>query len=518
MKYRTPEDYAASLDDFYRQPLLRYFNFFRLIIASLFLVVGRLLDLGGEAPGFFLLVTILYFACVLALGFPDVVRRFGVNRVIMLQVSIDMLVLGAIMWASSGYRSGMPVLMMVYLAAAGLVAEGKMGIFFAATASILVLLENVWRMYYGRYPADFLPLGISCIGFFAIAITARLLALRAKANASLAAQRGEALGRQQALNVRIIHDMQDGVIVVSAQKIIRYFNPRASELLGLPLSPGMHLQDIDENLLDKDALQRAQREETVQRLGPAGRLLRYRAVVPGEEDSGDTLIYLTDYDEIQKHMQQHKLVALGRLTASMAHELRNPLAALSQAAELLTEETQVAVQQRLIRIINNNARRIELMVHDILALGRRDTAMSEAVDLLPFVNDIADELSLSEDKKREIFAVNIAVDTVVMMDRAHLYQILGNLLVNARRYCSGRAGCIRIYTDRQDGWILIHIRDDGPGISEIDHLFEPFYTTDPKGTGLGLYIARELAEANSAALDYYAENNGAHFVLAVREY
>jgi len=499
---------------------LRYLNFFRLVMAGLFLVAGRDLNLGADAPGLFFAVVLGYLGAVLTLGFPDAVRRIGLDRVITLQVVADIFALSVIMWSSGGYRSGMPVLMMVILAGAGLVAEGRMVLFFAALATVAVLAENAWRFFTGGTPADFLQVGIVCLGFFGIAVTARLLALRAKANESLAAQRGEALATQQAVNERIIHDMQDGVLVLGSDGRLRQANPRASALLGLELVDGMTLADVD-GALEDCRVRCAGAAGSVLRVGVGGRLLRCRAVgaAAGGGAAGDTLIYLTDFGEIQKQMQQLKLAALGRLTASMAHEIRNPLAAVTQAAELLKEEKRSEVQGRLIRIINDNSRRIERMVRDVLALGRHDETMVEALPLAAFAAELVDEFALRGEAERSVFRIEIEPDTTLAIDRAHLHRILGNLLENARRYCRGGPGAVRIRAVVAGGGrVALHVIDDGPGIEDAARVqvFEPFFTTHPKGTGLGLYIARELAEANGAALELEDNAPGAHFVLTGR--
>ncbi|MFN4064592.1 MAG: PAS domain-containing sensor histidine kinase, partial [Parazoarcus communis] len=180
---------AALAVDPARRQSLRYFNLFRLVVAGLFVVTGRELNLGNEHPGLFFGASIAYLAAVLALGFPDAVRRLGFDRLVTLQVLIDVVLLTAIMWTSGGFRSGMPVLMMIVLAGAGLVAEGRMVLFLAAAATVAVLGENGWRYVVDGTPGDFLQVGITCIAFFGIALVARLLALRAKANASLAEER-----------------------------------------------------------------------------------------------------------------------------------------------------------------------------------------------------------------------------------------------------------------------------------------------------------------------------------------
>lgn len=506
---------------------LRYFNLLRLIVAGLFLVAGRELNLGAEAPRLFIGLSVAYLAAVLTLGFPDALRRLGLERLVTLQVTIDIAMLSAIMWVSGGYGSGMPVMMMVFLAAAGLVAEGRMVVFFAALSTVAVLAENAWRAVSGGNAADFLQVGLACMGFFAIALTARLLARRALANESLAALRGEALGRQRAINERIIDDLQDGVIVLGDDGCVRQANPRASRLLGVELHAGMRLSDVDAAFLT--CVQRCSGDKgQLQRFGAAGKMLRCRAVPAlvgedgedGEGGEGDAVLYLTDYEEIQKQVQQLKLAALERLTASMAHEIRNPLTAVTQAADLLSEEKRGDIQLRLIRIINDNARRIERMVRDVLALGRRDELMREALPLAVFVAATLEELmSLRGANEREIYSLEVAAGATLVIDRVHLHQILGNLLDNARRYCSGRPGAVRIFSSEPErGRTALHVLDDGPGLDEEQraHLFEPFFTTDPKGTGLGMYIARELAEANDASLELRGNEPGAHFVLTGR--
>ncbi len=491
---------AAEGFDQARRVSLRYFNLFRLILAGVFVVVGHELNLGGEAPRLFLIVSSCYLAAVLLLGFPDALRRLGFDRVANLQAVIDILVLAV-------------------LAGSGLVSRERTVLFHAALATVLVLSENVWRAVAERTPGDFFQVGIACAGFFAIAIVARLLARRAQMNESLAQRRGAELASQQAINERIIRDMQDGVIVLGADGRIRHANPRASTLLGIALTEGALLAELEPALpaclVDGEGDQCG---GGLGRLGRAGRSLRCRAVGAGGT-GGDTVIYLTDFEEIQRQIQQLKLAALGRLTASMAHEIRNPLSAVSQAAELLLDEKRGEMQARLIRIINDNARRIERMVRDVLALGRRDEALPDAIALREFIVALVDELCLGRDDERSLYRIEIAPALTFAADRAHLQQIVANLLGNARRYCSGSPGAIKVWAEARDAdSVVLHIVDDGPGIAEPDRakIFEPFFTSHPKGTGLGLYIARELAEANGALLELAPSEIGAHFTLAGR--
>ena len=497
----------------------RIFNLFRLTVAGLLVVAGPRLGLGVEQPQLYFAVSLVYLALVFASGFPLTARLLGDARLYLLQSLVDIAALTAIMAISGGHASGFSVLLLVYLAGAGVLGEGRMPVFFAAVATLAVLGENAWREFTSATGAEWLRVGVLCIAFFAVALAARWLALRARSQETLAAERGEALGRQQAINERIIEDMSDGVLVFDADGRLRQLNPRASALLGEAAHPGARLPAL--GALVAQCRAAAGDEVPLLHLDFAGRSLRARAVRADRAQGagGDVLVYLTDLDDVLKQIQQHKLAALGRLTASMAHEIRNPLTAVTQAADLMAEEKRPEVQARLRRIIGDNARRIERMVRDVLALGRRDEVVREALPLAPALGGVIEDLALSGGAERAVYALDVADGLTLGIDRAHFHQILLNLLNNARRHCSGAPGAIRLAaTVDAAGQVELHVRDDGPGIDAARRaaVFEPFYTSDPKGTGLGLYIARELAEANGASLELAPDGPGAHFILRAR--
>ena len=491
---------------------LRFFNLFRLVVAGGFLVAGDLLDLGQFAPSIFRITAAAYLGATLFLGFPDAARRFGLNRLVALQVVIDIVALSLFLWSSGGYRSGIPILILVVLAGAGLVAAGRMVLFFAAFATVAVLGENAWRYMYSEGAGDFFAVGLLCVGFFTVAAVARLLALRARDNEELARQRGEALRRQQALNERIIHDLPDGVLVVGADQVVRQLNPRAAQMLGGGVDSGSHLLELLPAFSTLDPGE----DPAVVEVGSRTMLCR---AIGGIGAVGDRLIYLQDFAQIQSQAQQLKLAALGRLTASIAHEIRNPLSAVSHAADLLAEEKRADMQGRLIRIINENSQRIERLVRDVLALGRREEVLAESLPLREYLEGFLDEFSVHDDSERDLFRLDVDERLTLAMDRAHFNQILWNLVGNARRYCSGGRGSIRLSAEAISAdRVALHIVDDGPGISrdERAQIFEPFFTTHSKGTGLGLYIARELADANKAVLELGENQPGGHFCLTAR--
>jgi two-component system sensor histidine kinase PilS (NtrC family) len=236
--------------------------------------------------------------------------------------------------------------------------------------------------------------------------------------------------------------------------------------------------------------------------------------LPAAEVGGHSLIYLEDMERVQAQAQQMKLAALGRLTANMAHEIRNPLAAISHAAELLAEEDRDPLHQRLGRIIHDNTQRLNRLVTEVLELGRRDRAQPETLRWSVFLAGFLDELALHDPSSaRRVFVGT--EDVELQFDRGHLYRVLWNLLANALRHASAADGAVQLEVRAAptDGKVELRVIDDGPGVDDVSRgqVFEPFFTTHGAGTGLGLYIARELCEASGASLELLDTGPGAHF-------
>ncbi len=503
---------------------LRIIGVFRLVVAGLLFWAGEDMGLGGESRLAFLGITVAYMGSSLLLGSSDLLTRLGTKKLTTLQFMLDILVLTLIMAVSGGFRSGMPLLMMMYLAAAGVVSEGRIGLFLAALATLAVLAENLWRMIVDAGSLEFFQVGLTCAGFFAIAFTSHLLASRARRSEALAQERGKALGQQRAINELIIEDMNDGVVVVASDGTIRQANPSASELLGVVLNPGLRFEQVDRKFARLRQLI-GESEGKVLPLGADQRELRCRVVLAGQrdewgDDARDAIVYLTDQDEVRRQAQQLKLAALGRLVTSLAHEIRNPLSAIQQASDLLVDERDADKRDRLVGMIDRNGKRIERLVRDVLAAGRQ-SAYPETLALGVFVADIIDELCLPTPAQAAIFTMVIDQQHTIAFDRAHLHQVLGNLLTNARRHATGKPGSISIHSQQESSnTVSLHVIDDGDGIADIQqtHLFEPFLSNDPQGIGLGLYIARELAEINGAQLGFVGNEPGAHFVITGRSH
>jgi two-component system sensor histidine kinase PilS (NtrC family) len=256
--------------------------------------------------------------------------------------------------------------------------------------------------------------------------------------------------------------------------------------------------------------------ETVMRIPHTGRALRARFLPPGE--GGNALIFLQDVGRMQHEAQQVKLAALGRLTANMAHEIRNPLAAISHAAELLDDEPPGKGIERLTRIIGDNTHRLNRLVVDVMELGRRDRASPERINVREFLRHLLDELSLQDGASIGRISIELPEGFAVCFDRGHLHRVVSNLLSNALRYASGTPGAVQIIGEQGqlENQVRLHMIDNGGGVDdeERSQVFEPFFTTCAAGTGLGLYIARELCEANGAQLSLLENAPGAHFCIS----
>ena len=504
---------------------------YRAVCGALLLGTAIFFDLrtiGIGAPNAFLTAAGLYFMFGMA-AFWWVQRESLLLPLPALLLSLlfgDIFFIALLMYAGGSAGGPLSILLFPQLAASGWLMRTQIAFFHAALASSVLIALDSWRLIDGLIPpTQILQTGLVGFGYFATVGIALALGRYTKASEDLAAQRGIDIANLEQVNRLIIQDMQDGVLVVDLNGVVRGHNAQVTRLLGGfgRMRGGMRLAEFSSTLHD---YWRRWQEDFAEPLPPfkveaTQRLLRVRLVRIGSGLNGGTLIYLEDLGRAQSEAQQIKLAAMGRLTASIAHEVRNPLSAINQAAQLLEEDRVVAPEgQRRLSMIRNNAKRIDRIVGEVLQLNRRDRQQPEVISYNEFMHSLVDEIAQAEGVPPGGVLIQDAKDLLVIFDRGHLNQIVWNLVRNAWQHCQKKDASIRIVI--RPGYmgdaVICEIADDGPGIpAELrGQIFEPFFTTRPGGTGLGLYIARELADANGAALELLPKGPGANFRMTLK--
>jgi two-component system sensor histidine kinase PilS (NtrC family) len=496
--------------DFWRS--LNYFNIYRLTLAGLFVFLagtfGPSLSLGAYHLLLFFGASVVYLAATVLSFIPLQIRWPRFTWQLTLQVGVDIAALTVLSYASGGINSNVGLLLLVSLAAAGLISRGKITLFFASLASIAALLEHAYEVLYADADVtQYVQVGLLCMSYFAVAWLANTLAKYAVDSQQLAQRRGRDLVSLTEANRLVMRDMQDGVLVVDGEGVIMQMNLRAERLLNKSVSAGNPLSETFPILFGHYAMwkQSGSTNRDILQLD-MGLQARLRFVSIEQNATRGAVIFLEDMQRVQAEAQQIKLAALGRLTANIAHEVRNPLSAISYAAELMQEELGDDKYQRLLQIVLDNTQRINQIVHDVMQLNRRDRVQSEVFDLNAMLRTFVEEFNLGERIGQGIIRLAGTSGVDVSFDRGHLRQVLWNLCRNALRYGSKSLGSVILNMSDEDGRAVLDVRDDGPGIAVglQGKLFEPFFTTAKEGTGLGLYIAKELCEANGAHLKYYA--------------
>ncbi len=496
------------------------FNFYRLILGFIFVFLvsrfGDSLSFGSSNLPLFFRASIVYVALALVSQLAIKLRRPRPSWQLALQVGTDIVCVTVLSHASGGIQSSLGMLLLVSLAAAGLISRGKITLFFAALATLAALLQHSYEVLtQGADVAHYVQAGLLSTAYFAVAWVSHTLAKYAIASEKLAALRGVDLANMAEANRLVIQDIPDGVLVVDERGVVRQHNPSAERLLGytFPSTGSVTLDECTPLLAGQFAAwrQNHMREPEVLRLPVTNRQAHVRFLPVQREGFWGAVLFLEDMQRVQAQAQQIKLAALGRLTANIAHEVRNPLSSISYAAELLLEEKHAPAQARLFQIILDNTAGLNRIVRDVMQLNRRDRVQAESLRLADILPGFAEELCQSEHMMQDIFHVEAASDCVINFDRGHFEQILWNLCRNALRYCRKQAGSVQLHVWRSDeGRVMLEIVNDGPAVAPdiVQKLFEPFFTTSVGGTGLGLYIARELCEANGAALEYVPQMAG----------
>jgi two-component system, NtrC family, sensor histidine kinase PilS len=494
---------------------LSLFNLYRLALAGLFSLAAitgiDFTPLGGQDHRLFMVTSVSYlmFGLLSALTIRWRTPRFQLQ--LYSQILADIICITLLIYASGGVRSGLGTLLIATLAGGGMLMSGQMAILYAAITAMAVLGEEfyIWSNHIASGP-NFTHAGILGAVFFATAILAHLLAKRAREGEALAAQRGVDLANMQQLTEYVIQRMQTGVIVIDLQQRVRLINESAWHLLGTIANPDQsRLADLSPPLAAYLVLWQENPDREPQAFHPTP---TSPEILPRFAKLGQAgiLIFLEDTAATAQQAQQMKLASLGRFTASIAHEIRNPLAAISHAGQLLAESPQMATADlRLTEIIQQHSQRMNAIIENILQLSRRQRSRPEEFKLSPWLREfIATFCSTQGIDTRHIDIDITPPGTIVRIDPSQLNQVLWNLCRNGIRYSRENTGEPRLKLrggiSEESPNPILDVIDSGYGVppEAVDHLFEPFFTTEPKGTGLGLYISRELCESNQARLNY----------------
>ncbi len=522
----SPNEASRPISADTSRRVLRLVGVFRLLVGMSLLAVAAIYQdpplLGSRFPTLFLSVAAAYSMMAGLILYALSRASVTLSRLVPLQVAGDILAVVTLMYAGTGVNGGIGALLVVFVGAASLRLKGREAFFAAAIAALAILAQQLLSYTQGATAAEeFIAAGVLGAIIFVIASAAHPLARRIEESEALAQQRGIDLANLAQLNDYIIQNLRESIVVVDESNRIRLINQSAAEHLGAPnRDPGQELAQVSPQLYNILLVWRENkgkgRSSPPAFVAADGSMQINTYIAPlGQQEQGPVLLFLEDAGRIAEQVQQSKLAALGRLSASIAHEIRNPVGAMSHAGQLLEESPSIGEQEkRFLDIIRNNSRRISDIIESVLQLSRREVTNPQSLQLRTWTQEFVQEFSSTLELFEGQIMISFAEDVKVRMDPGQLHQVVWNLCDNAVKYASEAAGGIavelrygRISSNRRP---YLEIIDRGPGIAESFRyqVFEPFATGRSGGTGLGLFISRELCECNGAALVFEPNPEG----------
>ena len=505
--------------------LIRLYHVYRLTLAGALLVAlvwehGNM-RLGHYQPELFQWLTGVYLIMAVISNLASYFQWPDLSVQTLLFVLLDLGILLGLIYSSGGIEGGFGVLLIIPVLIPYLGNPGHIPLLLAALTGLALIGIQVWLQ--AQKVADQISVmhgGLIALFIMLVSWVSNRWIRKASEVASLAQRRGIDLANLSQLNQSILDKLEAGIVVVEGSGVIRHMNQTAWEMLGQPgnwrskplqqFAPELdqHLQHWLHKISPRIASFDVRHQATTE--------LRARFSQLGTQSRRATMINLEDTTEQREKLQSVKLASLGQLTASIAHEIRNPLGAISHAAQLLGESQNLnKADVRLLQIIQSNARRMNLTIESVLNLSRKKTPNRERLALKLWLHEFRKDFLLQNKLREEQITLFIEpADTVIEFDPAHLHQIVWNLCRNELKYAHEDPRHLQL--DLQGGNpthtrdIMLNIIDNGRGITEEQRqrLFEPFFTTSTQGTGLGLFMSRELALSNGANLEYIAMPTG----------
>jgi len=496
-------------------------NLYRLLVPLVLLGIlflpGSQAVLVASRPELFLSTCIVYL-CVGVLMI--VARRLSwpsIRRVSLLNAAVDSVGIALILYASGGVASGLGILLVLPVGAMAVLGDNRDAFLIAAMAALAVLVQQIFTFLAGEaFIADYTTAGVLGAMLFAISLFVWPIANRLRESEAIVRRQEVDLANMAQLSQYIVQHLRESILVVDGNDRIRLINESAAQLLGdRSAYPGALLGEASPRLL---YLLETWRQTTGGPMDPSqaflaadgGRMVRPHFAPLGSVSPTPVLVFLEDMSLIEEKAQQAKLAALGRLSASIAHEIRNPVGAMSHAGQLLAESEGLPPEdKRLTEIIRGNADRVSTIINNVLQLSRREPTRLERLSLQEWLEDF--RLEFCETMQWDAARITISAPPEpieVRADPTQLHQVVWNLCDNAIRHgCAGSADAgIEVRAGRMSAGArpFLEIADRGPGVGEAhtDRIFEPFFTSGRGGTGLGLFLARELAQTNGASLIY----------------
>jgi two-component system sensor histidine kinase PilS (NtrC family) len=501
-------------------------NVFRLLTPVVLIAIVFTLNprvLGRTSPVMFVSVATLYLLFAIASA-SSLYRRWPrIEIQTVLQICIDIAAISLLTYASGGTGSGLATLLILPLGAGALVVRARLALLLAALGTIALLVQQgIGTFTTGGDFTDFASAGLIGTIIFSVTLAAGPLAKSLRESAALIQQREIDLANLAQLNEFIVQHLRESILVVDEKDRIRLINESAEQLLsGSTVAQNASLGDISPRL---QYLLQVWRENKYEwqlssislASADGGALIQPHFVSLEARDHGPTLIFLEDTSLIAERVQQSKLAALGRLSASIAHEIRNPVGAMSHAAQLLHESTSITPQERrLAEIVRSNGERVSTIVDNVLQLSRRDKTRQERIALQQWVDAFLTEFRETQQVDASRIRTIAPVEEIeVGVDPSHLHQIMWNLCENAVKYGQkpGATAPVEVRIGRivSSNRPFVEVADRGPGIpvADAERIFEPFFTAGTGGIGLGLFISRELAQTNRAVLLYEPRPGG----------